>query len=115
MLISLRIRLWRASRVYAVSDNAQPFRFDELVSQDLVLRRKTVAGNSCRLLEASQCVSGHRTKGPRSFFLRRFQKAPERIQVVTRDDCPLRRQVMNKLRIAVIYNVKQIEAITLRF
>ena len=89
--ICRRVRLRRATRVYPVGDNRYALGVDQSMSQNIILRRYAVAGDSSGFLEASQGVPGHCAKSARSFFLGRLQHATEGIQIVAGHYRPVRR------------------------
>ena len=69
-----------------------------------------VAGDVTGLLQPVQNVAGHRAKERRARLELRVEHAAKGIQVVTGDDRPGGRQPVDELRVAVVDDVKQIEA-----
>jgi hypothetical protein len=79
--------------------------------QQLIARSHAVAGNKRRLLKPAERAPHHRFEEKRPRLLLRIQQTLKRIQVMTTDDCPLRRQLMQQLSITVIDQMKEIEVI----
>src|SRR5262245_8989956 len=83
----------------------EPGAFDEQRSSGLGIARD-VAG----LTQAVQNSPRHRAKRDTARFALRLEDAAECIDVVTGDQRPRRRQLVHELSVAVIDDVKEIEA-----
>ena len=62
------------------------------------------------LLQPVQDVARHRAEHRRPRLELRVEHAAERVEIVARDDRPAGRQPVDELRVAVVDDVKQIEA-----
>src|SRR5205085_4465449 len=93
----------------AVVDHDGALRFDQAVRQQLCARGLTVAGHTRRAFEARENLLRYRTEEERTTRLRAVQETLKSVQVMTGDDRSFRRQLMDELSVAVIYDVKEIE------
>ena len=83
---------------------------DNSAPDNLVANRAAIAVNPGGLTEAIEDSPRHRTKCPRTVLKVRLEQTPERIEIVACDDASISRQMMNQMTVAVIDNMKNIEA-----
>jgi hypothetical protein len=81
------------------------------VTQQLIARSHAIASNKRSFLKPAKRPPHHRfeEKGPR--LLLRIQQTLKSVQIMTSNDCPFRRQLMQQLPITMIDQMKQIKVI----
>ena len=97
-------------RMHSVGHHFQALAGNKAAPDNIVASCAANAVHSGGLTEASEDSPRHRTKRPRTMLNVRLQKTLERIEIVTGDDASIGRQMMNQMTIAVIDNMKNIEA-----
>ena len=108
--VGVGIRGRSKNRVHSVMNHFQALAGDNSAPDNLVANRAAIAVHPGGLTEAAEDSPRHRTKRPRAVLDVRLQQAPERIEIVARDDASIGRQMMNQMTVAVIDDMKNIEA-----
>ena len=106
-----RLGVRRAARMRTVRHDRRPLAGNAGLRDEGVAGGVAVAGDVTGLLQPIKNVAGHRAKERRARLERRVEHAAKRVQVVTRDDRPASRKPVDELRVAVVDDVKQIEAV----
>ena len=109
--VGRRLGVRRAARMRAVRHDRRAVRGDAGLCHQRVARGVAVARDVTGLLQPVQNVAGHRAEHRRSRLELRVEHAAEGVQIVARDDRPPGREPVDELRVAVVDDVKQIEAL----
>ena len=97
-------------RMHSVRHHFQALARNKSAPDDLVANRAANAVHPGGLTEAAEDSPRHRTKCPRTVLYVRLQQTLERIEIVACDDASIGRQMMNQMTVAVIDNMKNVEA-----
>ena len=111
--VSLGPGLRREIRVHAIRDDVQAIGRNKPGGDNRVVRGGAVARHARDLLQPAKDSRRHPAKWCRAPLRPGVEHAPERIEIVARDNGPFGRQLVREVRVAVVRDVKEISLVAL--